>query len=444
MNQGSSRENQLLANFAAILSSTLVQCKDGGGLISLQKGQDVAQQLQHVISPSVGSDVKCCSVPCMSLKHQGKSASSSSTRSSLEQVAAVSLATSLEVAKMDLVALPTVLVRNIADTFMSLVGSRIRSYVTAMMSQSMNQDQANRKQVLLVANLLASSSSTLIKPTAIVSSFRMMDTSTLSAGNHQVSPLVQETIMDLNVLGQMVTVKVKGTGSIIGVFDEGGPQNTKMIAKVSVLLDTAGFLNSMMTEVREAVRKAVAITSNVVIQNNPVGPIAATTTGSKRSSSTNISNGLSSYNICNSGENGSELPPKNLLVNQGGQQEFPTSLHQMVGGNGSDKGMSFPPAQRASEANISNVTANTLNGSLLESQFVSSRVSGGELTIPRDGGISLLTRAAGTLKHDLEGGDMMDVSKRQQQIILGGFDLSKRINQNATTATVGVSNFEEV
>ena len=440
MNQGSSQENQLLSNFAAFLSCTLIENKDDGGLVSIQSAEDFAQQLQLVISHSVGADVKCCSVPCMSLKHQDRSASSSASRSSLEQAAATSLASALEVSKMELLAVPTLLVRNIANTFMSLVGSRIRSYVAALMSQS-KKDSANQKQILLVANLLSSSSSTLIKPTAIVSSFRVIEASTLAAGNHQVSPLVQETVMDLNVLGQTMTVNLRGTGSIIGVFDEGGSHNSRRISKASVLLDTTAFLNSMMSEVREAVRKAVAITSNVVIQS-----ISSGQNGSNSSSNNSGAFAEQSMDLVGNNSIGglsSDLSPEFLTYQQEGKQEFSMDFNRMIGGN-SFEGMPFNKGLNTSVTNQSNHSPNGSNGWLLESQFVTSRASGEGFSAPKNGGIALLTRAAGTLNQDFPMENMMHVTKKQQQMFMGDYDLSKPMNHTSTPVTAGVQNFEEV
>jgi hypothetical protein len=259
MNQGASQQEQILATFASCFSSAQTYNNKQGG-VEQQQAHDSSEQLRLFISPSVDSDQKICSVPSMSLKHTNKH-TSPSTKASLEQDAALNLARPLEATRDELPSLPLSVVRNISDAFMSLVDSRIRSYLTALSLQS--RGDLNNKLSPVLA-LIMSSSSTLIRPTAIVNSFRVVGNS-VGIGNdsQKVCPLLLETMIDLDILGEVMTVTIVGTGNILGTFEEVviGPMLTGTILQI----DTTVFLRSMMAQVREAVRKAVGMISQLFL-----------------------------------------------------------------------------------------------------------------------------------------------------------------------------------
>lgn len=262
MNQGASQQEQILATFASCFSSAQTYNKNGD-LERQQQGQDSSEQLRLFISPSVNSDQKLCSVPSMRLKHTNKR-TSPSTKASLEQEASMNLARALEATRNELPSLPLSVLCNISDAFMSLVDSRIRSYLTALLLQSNRGDNLHNNKLAPVLEIIMSSSSTLVRPTAIVNSFRVIGAS-VDTGNdlQKVCPLLLETMIDLDILGEAMTVTIAGSGNIVGAFEEMviGPMLTGTILQI----DTQVFLHSMMAQVRSAVRKAVGMISNLFL-----------------------------------------------------------------------------------------------------------------------------------------------------------------------------------
>jgi hypothetical protein len=269
---GVSLDMQVLASFISFLSCSLTEVRENGGLVGPKEGETPAHQLHYLISPTVGTEEKCCSAPSMSLKQPTHKVTEVSSKPSLEQAAALNLATPLEASRGELCSLPSKVLRNIADSFMSLVDSRIRSYLAALIQQS-NKDPS--RNLNFIVAFLSATSGSLIRPTAIVSSFRVQEDPSVSPGSSNVAPILQETTMDLNVLGQLMTVKFSGTGNAIAVFDDGA----QFIVRVAVMLETVTILRSMMTQAREAVRKAVEIMSQLFLtsMSGPDKPANANT-----------------------------------------------------------------------------------------------------------------------------------------------------------------------
>jgi hypothetical protein len=308
-------EDQLLESFASFLSSAITNNGNGngGGLShphqnqhqNQQNRQASAEQLQYLMA---AGEEKCCSVPSLSLKRStNKSASVSSVpvvasttdnnKFSLEQAAAQNLARPIQASREELQCLPLTIVRNISESFMSLVDSRVRSYLVALSqrqaantrtSNSSNNNNNNNNADDRVSQILAvlmAQSSTLIKPTAIVSSFRVYGASdqvaamAAVANKSRVAPMIQETVIDLNVLGDLLTVTISGNGNIMGIFTDAVNYNSnsfsststatagmsQLLSQVSISIDTSSFLRSMMAQVRDAVRRAVKVISQLFL-----------------------------------------------------------------------------------------------------------------------------------------------------------------------------------
>lgn len=72
-------------------------------------------------------------------------------------------------------------------------------------------------------------------------------------------PLVFEAILDMNILGETNTVKLRCSGSIAAIFDE----VDQAFRDLDVVLNTATLLQSMMKEARVVVRKAVVMATTL-------------------------------------------------------------------------------------------------------------------------------------------------------------------------------------
>ena len=69
-----------------------------------------------------------------------------------------------------------------------------------------------------------------------------------------------ETVIDLNILRQLVTITFVAPGTIQGSFNS---SSNCLLTNVEVVLDTVALLQSMMKQARSAVREAIIIASGV-------------------------------------------------------------------------------------------------------------------------------------------------------------------------------------
>ena len=214
--------------------------------------KDSSTTLPRLVSSLVRTESVCCMIPTLMLKHQD---SSRSSHGSVEEYAALNLARPLALTRGELPAAPLTLLGNLIDSFMSLVDSRKRSSLTALIRQSQTQKDSTLTRVLV--GLLACSNDP-ITPSTVVTSFRVLQASERNASGDLVMPLVMETVVDLNIFGSLVTINVVAPGTIQASF-----ASDCMITNVEVVLDTVVFLQSMMKQARFAVRKAVALSSNM-------------------------------------------------------------------------------------------------------------------------------------------------------------------------------------
>jgi hypothetical protein len=417
MNQEASQQEQILATFASCFSSAQTYNNNNnnnnnthGDLEQQQQGQDSSEQLRLFISPSVDSNQKICSVPSMSLKHTSKH-TSPSTKASLEQDAARNLARPLEATRDELTSLPLSVVRNISDAFMSLVDSRIRSYLTAMslLQQSSSRgdlNNNNNNNLSPVLDLIMSSSSTLIRPTAIVNSFRVVGKS-VETGNdcQKVCPLLLETMIDLDILGQVITVTISGTGNIVGAFEETmiGPMLTGTILQ----LDTTVFLQSIMAQVRAAVRKAVGMISQLFLPSE-------TPTSTPTPSSISAQDTEQSYDLKQ--DTTTTAQEKNIGIYMGNQQ-------------GSRFGMPPPPRRDFHSQSFllsqqprqhPNENADTASSDWKAESENHHRL---------DGGLALLTKAAVALKRDKEDESCGLSPSKQQRNFAGVYQTASNVEE---------------
>jgi hypothetical protein len=260
-----SKKDQVLNQFASFLSSALTQ-NEQGYLVCLQgSGASSEHLLQSIsISPTLSEDHKVfCSIPSLSLKKRKQA--TDTTKASLEVAAAINLAEVIEVPQDDVHNLPSTLVHNILESFMSLVESRTRSYLAALTLQSRKDPQSSLTPILEV---LSAMSSGLVKPIAIVSSFRVIGASIQADNCPPIAPLVQETVLDLNILGEVISVVISGNGRICGAFDDIGQPT---LSHIAVSIDTTDFLRSMMIKAREAVKRATGKISQMYLLTSPQG-----------------------------------------------------------------------------------------------------------------------------------------------------------------------------
>eukprot|EP00544_Gedaniella_sp_CCMP2646_P008606 CAMPEP_0202481242 /NCGR_PEP_ID=MMETSP1361-20130828/901_1 /ASSEMBLY_ACC=CAM_ASM_000849 /TAXON_ID=210615 /ORGANISM="Staurosira complex sp., Strain CCMP2646" /LENGTH=401 /DNA_ID=CAMNT_0049108741 /DNA_START=786 /DNA_END=1991 /DNA_ORIENTATION=- len=249
------RNERVLSGFASLLSSVMTTSGEAPEALSTS-----SVNLPRFVASTVPKDNDCCTVPCLMLKHSG----SSSTQSvSLEETAARCLARPLTVTCLELEALPQTLLENTAETFLSLVDSRLRSSLSAILVQSDSQNKSATTRIvvgLLVAQSDIGNNGSPITATAVVTSFRILPGCDITQNGDHVAPLVMETVIDLNILRQLVTITFVAPGTIQGSFNS---SSNCLLTNVEVVLDTVALLQSMMKQARSVVREAIVIASGV-------------------------------------------------------------------------------------------------------------------------------------------------------------------------------------
>eukprot|EP00980_Cylindrotheca_fusiformis_P005249 scaffold1120_cov127-Cylindrotheca_fusiformis.AAC.11 len=229
-----------LRDFASFfLSTSQIGCDHPAALPSIAS----------LLSASVSRDNVFCSIPSFSLRNV-EHHSGSPSKEILEQDAASSLSQPIEVLPGQLHNLPSIVARNIAESFMCLVDSRVRSTVHALWSHVDNDPTERMSQILQMFFAVPGS---LVEPTSIDNVFQIGGIPfSKTVGGKTTSLLKMETAIVVNILDKKHTLVLQGSGTISGVLDS--PSN--MLTAVSVTINGADFLKAMMTRARDAVRLA--------------------------------------------------------------------------------------------------------------------------------------------------------------------------------------------
>ena len=245
MDDGSSSSmtaEQALSGFSVSLCSALTT--EGIDPLALS-----ATELVGYLS-SYGADAyAACSFPSLMLHSTGLARTSIQN---LEEIAAANLATPFYRGRNDVFQAPQILLRNILKSFSSLIDSRLRSTVMALLKKyTERRDVApcNDESVLLIKLLCLEDPISL---TSVVTSFCTMPLSDDtprpdgSASNRKLgAPLNFEVMFDMQLFGELCTVEATGPGSISGEF---ALLETNRFSRVEVVLDTLTLLQSMMKQ----------------------------------------------------------------------------------------------------------------------------------------------------------------------------------------------------
>mmetsp|Transcript_6821 Transcript_6821/g.10527 ORF Transcript_6821/g.10527 Transcript_6821/m.10527 type:complete len:407 (-) Transcript_6821:86-1306(-) len=364
-------QEDALAAFASSMSTALTA--NNLGKLTVHEGcrKTSETSLERItLSPTLTPNQSFCAVPSLSLRKRGHR-SSTSTKAAVEQAATSNLAEPLKASQNDVQLLPSRLVNNVSESFMSLVDSRFRSYLTVLAHQS-------RKDPNTFAPLLRvfSAMSRPVSISTIVNKFRVLEHSTRTIQeNRIVSSLTLETMIDLNILGDSLTVVVAGSGVVHGVFDPSSSVENAL-SSATIMVDTHNLLQSMVVQARHAVKVAKDRISQLYLLSL---------------SQTNAT-GDSSTRHGHADETASRLPLNlnpDISAGQGATQSLPdasvsNNIHAMS-----------PPPRRLS--------ANSVPIQARDNEKASKARLGGNETkesihSPKSSGLDLLTRAAKCLK----------------------------------------------
>ena len=239
-----------LSDFATLLSCALVAADQG----NFQLLGNAGGQLSSKMTPQA-----CCSIPSLRLQ-QGASSTTKDdgpkTKPVLEQAAANNLGSPCTLPCSEMGTAPMTILWNLNQSFLYLVQSRLKSTIQALAKQRGAGDNARSRMVLE----LLQPSATPISLNTIVSSFRTLPISNENNNDHAdvcVQPLILDVVVDLKVLGQIVSVQLGAPGTMQGCLDG------SLIALAAVTLDTKTLLRCMMQETRRLVRRAVSLATQI-------------------------------------------------------------------------------------------------------------------------------------------------------------------------------------
>jgi hypothetical protein len=401
----SSKHAEVLGSFTSLVSCGL-NATDSGRI--LQPFKASAVKLPFLISASQDISASCCAVSSLQLRHKQAAFSPQSSKPVLQDAAASNLRQPLKVRKSELQNLPMKLLWNVSQAFMSLVDSRLRSSLTSLVRRSRGRSQEDDALTPVLVGLLASSSSSPINPTTIVTTFRTLEYSERNADGDYILPLIFEAVIDLNILGNTVAVTMKAPGTVRGTFTSNveeaqvvGLGPTELL-KVDIQIDTAALLLSMMSQARMAVRKAVGFAT--VVASHLLLP-------------------SSSYADSNSSNSSSSLLSMNSAPSLRTELVRPHVVECPIPGSGSENDLMPPPPARArSSTSMENEKkVPSSDAGVVSNKNHSWDDKGGKVLGKRSlSGLNLLTRALSGLEQESNDGpsDPRPDSKKQRAAAL--------------------------
>jgi len=288
------REAGVLRSFASFLSTSQHQNRAPQ---QAQKEEEVGplSRLFQVLDED--PEACCCAVPCLQLSSIGSISStftgSSSSRSSLEEVSAESLARLIRVdTRDDLTNLPSRLLTNCLGSFRKLLEARCKQTIQALLGGTSNSSQpaSCSEESALVARLLAKLAIRTPESAQIhfrtlefaercsapanVSDERHETTNSMgsrssSSTTHVVVPVVLEFVMEWTLWDDTTRIAVEpieAPGVLQGNFDTTTSSNAVLLRAIRMELDTRGLFQSMVQQAKLLVRKVLVAATCLVKQ----------------------------------------------------------------------------------------------------------------------------------------------------------------------------------
>jgi hypothetical protein len=198
----------------------------------------------------------CCTTSSLQLRQKDLAFYPTSSKPLLEDAASNNLRRPIEIPKDKLQSLPMTLLWNLSNSFMSLVDSRLRSSMGALLQHHLLKGKEPDSLTWVLVGLLSGSSAdstSPIKPTTIVTTFRPLKLSERNSDGDYILPLILKLVIDVNIFGTILAVAVEAPGTVQGSF----AGNTEQLHNIDVQIDTTALLATMMTQARVVIRKAI-------------------------------------------------------------------------------------------------------------------------------------------------------------------------------------------
>jgi hypothetical protein len=250
-----SPQTRAINDFVSLLSCEIQMMSETG---MNQPSRTASEQLPFMMAHSLDSADACCAIPSFQLQQNGHFFTPRSSNPLLEDAVALNLRNPTEIRKIDLSGVPLTLLRNASNAFISLVDSRLRASLTALLRKARDAGaEVDTSLTRMILGLLSASASP-ISPTKIATSYRTLAFSGRTEDGAYLVPMEMEIVVNLNVLGHSVSIVLEAPGTIQGHFLCGAlHEKPTELLKVELQIDTAAILHSMMREARAVVRSAV-------------------------------------------------------------------------------------------------------------------------------------------------------------------------------------------
>mmetsp|Transcript_4055 Transcript_4055/g.6376 ORF Transcript_4055/g.6376 Transcript_4055/m.6376 type:complete len:542 (-) Transcript_4055:180-1805(-) len=228
--------------------------EDTGTISPLPKVGEHFQTQMMQTTPSGGVDA---SVPQMEASVLNNAADASAKAAQVEQKAAQSLGSVTSWTKSSVVYASSAVSENVANSFSSLVDSRVRAWTLLLLRHSLTTgDSASRTRLLSML-------SSIIKVNSAQTAFKTLPLPESAA--HQpkeadvILPLLLEVDLQISIQSKDDTVTLRAPGTISANFERiGGNMPGPGLKNVDIRLDTGALLDSMVQQARMVVFKAVA------------------------------------------------------------------------------------------------------------------------------------------------------------------------------------------
>lgn len=256
-----SLETWTLSSFAALLSAAQFD-----EFPSMPQEQHVSLSKMLSLWPPGSTR---CKFPSMSLKN---SSFNRKMGNQLKDVASMNLAMPITATPEDVHTVPSQLLHNLCDSFMSLVDSRLRSSTYALLQKAQTMDEWKAQEMLMVTKMLWPRKGPGVRPAVIstaVTTFRTLaptsnqidQNTTYNAASPQskevILPIIFEAGIDLRLHGTVAAnITIHAAGSLSGLFST---VMHSLLSEVEISMDTTALLDSLMNSARKVVKQIIAI-----------------------------------------------------------------------------------------------------------------------------------------------------------------------------------------
>jgi len=315
-------QTDVVSKFASLIGTKVTSKKEPPSTATLVKADPkdaTSRELLMCISKSVSPDAVVCTLPSLDMRkleedpdknplpdvgeHFPKmeasvlhnAAEASAKAAQVEQKAAQTLGSLTSWTRSSVVYASKAISENAANSFSSLVESRVRAWTLLLLRHSLTGDSNSRSRLLsmLESIIKVNSAQIAFKPVPMSASVANMEKE--ENDPDVILPMIAEVDLIITVHNKNCTVTLRAPGTISANFDRTEDDDVGMgLTSIDIRLDTTTLLESMVKEARmvvfNAVAKATSASKSLSIDSN----MLKNSEGLKAKASPQLSSGFSS------------------------------------------------------------------------------------------------------------------------------------------------------